>query len=72
MGKRQLRFEGQESINAGAAKIIGKKVNIVFDNSAVVFALVLQLDNGILHYRNMRNAKLKVALNKVAEIIIDY
>ena len=72
MGKRRLRLEGEESINAGFAKIIGKKVNIVFNNSAVVLALVLKLDNGILHYRNMRNAKMKAALNKIAEIIIDY
>lgn len=72
MGKRQLRLEGRKSITDSAAKIIGKKVNIVFDNRTVIFATVVKIDDGKLKYRNMRNAKAVVALDEVAEIIIDY
>uniref|UniRef100_UPI004049BE3C hypothetical protein n=1 Tax=Fulvivirga sp. TaxID=1931237 RepID=UPI004049BE3C len=71
MAKRLVRYNSTKSILDNASEITGKKVNIVFRNGQVSFALATSISNNEIVYKNMRNASQKADLENIAEIIID-
>ncbi|MEQ9164945.1 MAG: hypothetical protein RLO12_01700 [Fulvivirga sp.] len=71
MAKRLVRYNSTKSILDNASEITGKKVNIVFRNGQVSFALATSISNSEIVYKNMRNASQKADLENIAEIIID-
>lgn len=71
MAKRLIRIPAQ-TIPEKWSEISGKKVNIVFDNGAVLLATLVQLENGRLEAMDTRFDKQKIDLNQISEIILDY
>lgn len=71
MAKRQLRISGS-GIPQKWPEISGKKVNIVLTSGVVLMGKMLQLVGPRLTYQNMRLKTQEIAVDQVAEIILDY
>lgn len=72
MAKRQKRYQSAEEIKKNIPHLLGKNINIVFNDGAVLFARLAGEKEGQLQIVNMRLNESTIALDKISEIILDY
>lgn len=71
MTKRLLRLTDGTTIAKRAEALLGTKINIVFKNGSVSFVNLVDFKDSFLIVENMRQARQKISLASVAELIID-
>jgi len=72
VSKRQIRYDSAEIISGKFPDICDKKVNIVLDKGNVLFVIVNGLQDSHILASDMRGNKMKIALDSISEIIVDF
>ncbi len=68
---KKLKIIAAKEISAGLNNLLGKDLNIVFNNDSVLFGQIKKVSSEIIIFRDKRNKKHKINLKDIQEIIID-
>lgn len=71
MKTKQLRLSGISQISSRLSDFVGKKINIVFKDSSVVFGELKSANDKEILILNMRQKKISYPLAKIAELYVD-
>lgn len=71
MGTKQLRVSDPGQIKKSIRNFLGKKINIVFTDSTVVFGVLKEVTDTELVITNMRLKNTRFEINTIAEFYID-
>jgi len=72
VAKRQIRYSSADIISKKFPDICDKKVNIVLAKGNILFVTLHALEDNQLIASDMRANKMKIALDNVSEIILDF
>jgi hypothetical protein len=71
MGTKQLRLSEPEQIKKRVSSFLGKKINIVLQDSTVVFGELKEVSTIEILLLNMRLKKVRYPYSAIAEVYVD-